>query len=175
MHDCAARKFTRNPARRGPAPAREADEREPLGDDGDEAEGVPHADDGDQHHRRADAGEHPAPAALGAPEDEEERARERRPHVAGAGDHRLRGGRDARRGIGEAAGVAEDLQSVDPGAEDHHEERVRRLVQPGREDLERVERDPAVGHVPQDQRDEERHDEELLLSRCALAVHVDQV
>ena len=116
----------------------------------------------DDHRERINAAEeeqHAAPAAIGAAEDQETGAERRRcrhsrrwrsPPARRA--RRRARGRRGRWCRGRSPGGR-------AGAGDQHEQRMRRLVDPGGEDLERVEHYPAVGDVPQDQRAEKREHE----------------
>jgi len=87
--------------------------------------------------------------------DEQQRAPQRRAHVPGSGDQRECHRTRTIRGVGEPAGVAIDHDAVEPVAGDQHQQAVRHLVEPRREQLERVEQEPAERQVPEQQRREQ--------------------
>ena len=103
-------------------------------------------------------------------DDEQQRAPYRRAHVTGGGDHAAAERADARARIGQAAGVAIDDDVIEAGAGRDHREAVRQLVQPGREQLERIEQHAAERQVPQQERREQRDRERAQLDARVFAL-----
>jgi len=87
--------------------------------------------------------------------DQEQGAPQRRTHVARRRDHRPADPAGLAMTVRQSAGVAIDQHVIEAGAGQDHRQAVRQLVQPGREQLERVQQHAAERQVPQEQRGQE--------------------